>query len=63
MNLEIQDMDFSGLISALQNGQADFVMAAMSATEERKKSVDFSDIYYTSKHVIVTKKDSGITIS
>ena len=58
--LEIQDMDFSGLISALQSGQADFVMAAMSATEDRKKSVDFSDVYYTSKHVVVSKKDSGI---
>ncbi|WP_071395692.1 transporter substrate-binding domain-containing protein [Bacillus tuaregi] len=58
--LEIQDMDFGGLISALQSGQADFVMAAMSATDERKESVDFSDTYYTSKHVIVSKKDSGI---
>jgi len=27
----------------------------------RKKSVDFSEIYYTSKHMIVSKKDSGIT--
>jgi len=58
--LEIQDMDFGGLISSLQNGQADFVMAAMSATDERKESVDFSDTYYTSKHVIVSKKGSGI---
>ncbi|MCQ6273771.1 transporter substrate-binding domain-containing protein [Bacillus sp. V3B] len=58
--LEIQDMDFGGLISALQNGQADFVMAAMSATDERKESVDFSEVYYTSKHFIISKKDSGI---
>ncbi|MEH7124443.1 transporter substrate-binding domain-containing protein [Bacillus sp. JJ1773] len=58
---EVRDMDFGGLIQALQSGQVDFVMAAMSATEERKKSVDFSEIYYTSKHMIVSKKDSGIT--
>ncbi len=58
--LKIQDMDFGGLISALQNGQVDFVASAMSATDERKKSVDFSDIYYTSKHIIVSKKGSGI---
>ena len=58
--LEIQDMDFGGLISSLQNGQVDFVASAMSATEERKKSVDFSDIYYTSKHIVVSKKDSGL---
>lgn len=58
--LEILDMDFGGLITALQNGQADFVMAAMSATDDRKESVDFSDVYYTSKHVVVSKVDSGI---
>lgn len=58
--LEIQDMDFGGLISALQNGQVDFVASAMSATEERKESVDFSDIYYTSKHIVVSKKGSGL---
>lgn len=58
--LKIQDMDFGGLISALQNGQADFVMAAMNADDERKKSADFSDIYYTSKHFILSKKGSGI---
>ncbi len=58
--LEIQDMDFGGLISALQNGQVDFVASAMSATDERKKSVDFSDVYYTSKHIVVSKKGSGL---
>lgn len=58
--LEIQDMDFGGLIAALQNGQADFVMAAMSATDERKESVDFSEVYYTSKHYVLSNKDSGI---
>ena len=58
--LEIQDMDFGGLISSLQNGQVDFVASAMSATEERKKSVDFSDIYYTSKHIVISKKGSGL---
>ena len=58
---EVRDMDFGGLIQALQSGQADFVLSAMSATDERKASVDFSEIYYTSKHMIVSKKDSGIT--
>lgn len=58
--LEIHDMDFGGLIASLQNGQVDFVASAMSATDDRKKSVDFSDIYYTSKHVVVSKKGSGI---
>jgi len=59
--LEVRDMDFGGLIQGLQSGQVDLVLSAMSATDERKKSVDFTDIYYTSKHMIVSKKGSGIT--
>ncbi|MBM7693226.1 polar amino acid transport system substrate-binding protein [Peribacillus deserti] len=58
--MEIQDMEFNGLVTALQNKQIDFVLAGMTPNEERKKSVDFSDIYYSAKHLIVTKKDSGI---
>lgn len=59
--LEVSDMDFGGLITALKNGQADLVLAGMTPTEKREKSVDFSDIYYTSNHMVVTAKDSGIS--
>ncbi|MBA2870014.1 polar amino acid transport system substrate-binding protein [Anoxybacillus calidus] len=57
---EIVDMDFTGLIPALQSGKVDFVLAGMTATKERKKNVDFSDVYYVTKNIIVTKKGSGI---
>ncbi len=58
--VKVRDMDFSGLIQALKSGQVDFVMAGMTPTPDRKKNVDFSDIYYTAQHMIVSKKDSGI---
>ncbi|WP_445493182.1 transporter substrate-binding domain-containing protein [Niallia sp. 03133] len=58
--IQVKDMDFSGLISALQAKQVDLVLAGMSATEERKKNVDFSDVYYSAKDLVITKKDSGI---
>ncbi|WP_174734204.1 transporter substrate-binding domain-containing protein [Mesobacillus harenae] len=58
--IEIKDMDFNGLIPAIQADQVDFVLAGMTPTAERKESVDFSDIYYTANHMIVSKKDSGI---
>jgi arginine/lysine/histidine transporter system substrate-binding protein len=57
---EIVDMDFAGLIPALQAGKVDFVLAGMTPTEERKQNVDFSDVYYVAKNMIVAKKDSGI---
>jgi arginine/lysine/histidine transporter system substrate-binding protein len=58
--VEVKDMDFGGLVQSLKSGQADFVLAGMTPTDKRKKNVDFSDIYYTAQHMIISKKDSGI---
>ena len=40
------NMEFSALIAAVASGKADFVMASIFVTDERKKKVDFSDPYY-----------------
>ena len=58
--LEIRDTDFSGIIPALQSKRADFAMAGMTPTAERKKNVDFSNIYYEAKNTIVAKKGSNL---
>lgn len=58
--IEIKDMEFSGLISALKTGQIDFVLSAMTPTPERQKNVDFSDVYYTAKDMIISTSKSGI---
>lgn len=52
--LSIAPSDFDGLIAALQTKRVDFVMAGMSATDERKQSVDFSDTYYQARNTIVS---------
>ena len=36
---EVKDIDFNGLVPSLENGTVDFVLAGMSPTEERKKTV------------------------
>lgn len=59
--VQIVDMNFDGLIPALQSKRADFVMAGMSPTPERQKNVDFSVIYYDAKNSIVAKKESKLT--
>jgi arginine/lysine/histidine transporter system substrate-binding protein len=59
--LEISNIDFNGLIPALQAGRADFVMAGMTPTEERRQNVDFSEIYYTAQQTIVSQQNSGIS--
>lgn len=61
VELKIEDMDFNGLIAALQTNRVDMVMAGMSATEERRKNVEFSSEYHRSGEMFVTKQDSEIT--
>ena len=55
--LEIKDVAFDSLINELNSGKADFAAAGMSINEERKKEVDFSIEYVSSKQVIVIRKD------
>ncbi len=58
--VEIQDMDFNSLIPALQAKQIDIVLSGMTPTPEREENVDFSDIYYSANHMIVSPKDKEI---
>ncbi|WP_240647608.1 ABC transporter permease subunit [Paenibacillus nanensis] len=58
--LEIAPMDFNGLIAALQTNRVDFVMSAMSVTEERKQNVDFSSTYYVARNTIVSRESEPI---
>lgn len=58
--LDVKESDFNGLIPALVTSRADFVMAGMSPTPEREKSVDFSIIYYQALDTIVASKGSNL---
>lgn len=59
-NLVIKDMDFDSLLTAVQSGSIDFVMAGLTVNEERKQSVDFTQSYATGKQVVIVKEDSPI---
>ena len=45
--LQMTVMDFGGMIPAVVSGKVDFAASCITITEERKKSVGFSDPYYT----------------
>ena len=55
MELKIEDMAFDSIISAVQSGKASVGIAGMTVTEDRLKSIDFTDSYYTGKQVIIVK--------
>ncbi|MGM9525245.1 MAG: transporter substrate-binding domain-containing protein [Peptococcaceae bacterium] len=56
--LVIVKTEWDGLVPAVQSGSIDGIIAGMSPTAERKKSIDFSDNYYVSDLVIVVRADS-----
>ena len=60
MTLKISDQEFDGLISAVSTGKVDMVVAGMTATDERRQNVDFSDTYYVASQVIVVPEGSDI---
>ncbi|SFD08619.1 ABC transporter substrate-binding protein [Clostridium uliginosum] len=55
VELEVNDMDFDGLLVALQAKKVDMVFAGMTPTAERKENADFSDIYYNAEHGFIVK--------
>ena len=55
VTLEIKDMKFDGLLAALDSGNVDIVLAGMSPTDERKKTTDFSEIYYRGEQGVIVR--------
>lgn len=60
LELEINDVDFAALVAELQSNKCDFVAAGMTADEDRKKNVDFSDSYFDASQAIIVQKGSEI---
>lgn len=49
---------WDGLSPALTSGKIDAIIAGMSPTPERRKTVDFSEPYLVSKAIMIVRKDS-----
>lgn len=55
--VEVQSMNFDGLIPALESGNIDLAISAMSITPERSQKILFSSPYYKSGLSVVVRKD------
>lgn len=56
---KFETASFDGLITALQAGKYDAVISAMTITDERAKSVTFSNKYFKSVQYIAMKKGAN----
>ena len=56
MTVEYQNMQFSALTAALASGKADVIISNMTATEERRESVNFTRPYFANPQVMVARK-------
>ena len=61
MECVITPVAWEGIIPSLTGGQIDAIMASMTITEERSKTIDFSDKYYNTPSVVVATKGAGLT--
>lgn len=59
--IKIIEADFASIIPSLQSGRADMALAELSATDERRKSIDFSDPYYSNKSALLVLENSPLT--
>ena len=58
MKLVIDDMDFDAIITSVQSGKSDMGMAGMTVTEDRLKSINFSDSYATGIQSVIVPEGS-----
>jgi len=61
MNLVIEDVAFGTVLAGVAQGKYDMGAAGITVTEDRKKTMDFSDTYATGIQVIIVNDGSVIT--
>ncbi|WP_017296998.1 transporter substrate-binding domain-containing protein [Nodosilinea nodulosa] len=54
--ISLQERPFEDLLPALQSGELDFAIAAITPTPERAALVDFSDSYFESRLALVSRR-------
>lgn len=59
-DVQIMPVAWDGIIPGLVAGNYDVIVSAMTITEERKQSVNFSDPYFEASQVIITLKKNKV---
>lgn len=57
---EFQNLPFDGLITSLQTGSIDLIISSMTANEERRRSIDFSEPYVKTGLSVLAGRNSPV---
>ena len=60
LELQIEDMEFASILTAVQTGKVDVGLAGMTVTEERLKNVNFSNVYAKGVQSVIVPEGSDI---
>lgn len=63
MELEITNMDFDAALTGAATGKYDMAVAGITANDERRKNMNFSDDYYMASQAIIVLADSDIAVA
>jgi aspartate/glutamate/glutamine transport system substrate-binding protein len=58
--IELKEVTSKTRVPMLNNGDIDAIVATMTITEDRKKEVDFTDVYFNAGQSLLVKKGSPI---
>ena len=59
VDIEIKDMEFDSVLAGVPTGKIDIAIAAITANDERRETMTFSDSYFSSNQVVVCKQGSS----
>ena len=60
LELQIEDIEFASILTAIQTGKADVGLAGMTVTEERLQNVNFSSVYAKGVQSVIVPEGSAI---
>ncbi|MBR5236533.1 MAG: transporter substrate-binding domain-containing protein [Clostridia bacterium] len=63
MELEITNIDFDAALTGAATGKYDVAVAGITANDERRKNMDFSNDYYKASQAIIVMADSEIKVA
>ncbi|MCQ2478807.1 MAG: transporter substrate-binding domain-containing protein, partial [Clostridia bacterium] len=63
VKVQYDNMEFDGVVSAVNSGSCDAAISALTINAKRKQSVDFADAYYSgaAQILIVSANDTAFT--